>query len=63
MTTTIIVTPSGLACPVSPCPATPGAVSRLSDIYSAQKAITLAKSPAVMAALKSNPVPKGKSYE
>jgi len=28
-----------------------------------REAITLAKSPAVMAALKSNPVPKGKTYE
>jgi hypothetical protein len=51
MTTTIIVTPSGLACPVSPCPATPGAVSRLSEEIKRQANISLAK-------IKLHPVPK-----
>jgi hypothetical protein len=49
--------------PVTPCPATPGAEEKVSDLYNAQKAITLAKSPAVLSALKANPVPRGKTYE
>jgi hypothetical protein len=56
MTTTIIVTPSGHACPVSPCPATPGAVSRLSDEIKRQANISLA-------VIKLNPVPKGQTYD
>ena len=56
MTTTIIVTPSGHACPVSPCPATPGAVSRLSEEIKRQANISLA-------VIKLHPVPKGKTYD
>ena len=41
--------------PVSPCPATPGAVSRLSEEIRRQASISLA-------AIKANPVPKGKTY-
>jgi hypothetical protein len=48
---------------VAPAPATPGAKAQISDLYNAQKAISLAKSPAVLSALKANPVPKGKTYE
>jgi hypothetical protein len=54
--TPIIVTPSGHACPVSPCPATPGAQSRLSDEIKRQANISLAK-------IKLHPVPKGQTYE
>lgn len=49
--------------PVAPAPATPGAEAKVSDLYNAQKAISLAKSPAVLSALRANPVPKGKGYE
>ena len=52
----IYVTPSGHACPVSPCPATPGAVSRLSNEIKRQAHISLAK-------IKLNPVPKGQTYD
>ena len=42
--------------PQAPCPATPGAVSRLSEEIKRQANISLAK-------IKLNPVPKGQTYD
>lgn len=54
--TTIHVHPVLGPLPVSPCPATPGAVSKLSEKIRRQADISLA-------VIKLNPVPKGKTYE
>lgn len=58
--TPIIVTSSGTACPVAPAPDTPRVERRIADLWNKQDAISLAKSGAVMRALASNPVPRGK---
>ena len=63
MTSCIIVTSAGTACPVAPAPDTPKVERRIADLWNRQDAISLAKSATVLRALASNPVPKGKTYE
>jgi len=63
MTQTILVTPAGAAYHVEPAPDPRPMQRRVSGLYQRQKAITLAKSPAVLAKIKGNPVPKGQTYD